>query len=166
MSNSKQNIETVTGDLEIDESIEIQKKGWVVQRIGWVLMFIFLGLASIGMFGSGVMSKKTIEGANQKMEYQKYFRFEARMEMKIDVLSPPGGTTVSFPAEYLQKFRIESVVPEPKENKTENNMVNYLFDGSGPMKISFYLIPQSMGDIKAQVRVNDQLYNFNQFIYP
>lgn len=166
MSKSKQNIESVSTELEIDESINIQKKGWVIQRIGWVLMFLFILLAAIGMFGSGAMSKAIMEGSNQKMEYQKFFRFEARMEMKFELLAAAAGSTVSFPKEYLQKFRIESVVPEPKENKTENNFVNYQFDGNGPMSITFYLVPQSLGNIKGQVRVNEQVYNFHQFIYP
>ena len=45
----KQSIETVSADMEIDESIEVQKKGWIIQRIGWILMGVFILLAALGM---------------------------------------------------------------------------------------------------------------------
>lgn len=166
MAKTGKNIEDINLKLEIDESIEMQKKGWVVQKIGWILMLVFLILAALGLFGNGVLSKKDIHSGDQVFEYPQYSRFESRMELKFDLTSSTGTNIISLPTHYLEKFRIESILPEPSQNKTQNERVDYFFEGSGPMKIVFYLVPQNIGNLNADVRVNEQQYNFNHFIYP
>jgi hypothetical protein len=166
LASVKQNIEAVSTKMEIEENIEVQKKGWVIQRIGWLLMLIFVLLAAFGFFGDGVVSKKNLQAGEQKFEYPQYSRFESRMELKFDLHSAAQQNIISLPGDYLDQFRIESILPEPKENTIANDRVNYVFEGNGPMKITFYLVPQNLGRLDADVLVNDQKFNFNHFIYP
>jgi hypothetical protein len=166
VAKAKQNIESVSTEMEIDESIQLQETGWVIQRIGWVLMALFVLSGLLGLFGDGILSKKYINTGNQKLEYQRFSRQEARMELRFDLNSEGNGNIVSIPNQYLEKVRIESVIPEPKSNQVLNDRINYLFEGSGPMKITFYLVPQTIGSLDGRLLVNNQQMNFNQFIYP
>ena len=152
--------------MEIEESIEVQKKGWVVQRVGWILMGVFVAMAAFGFFGDGIVSKKNILSGNQKLEYQHYSRFESRMELKFELNANTQQNIISFPVNYLEKFQIESILPEPHHNQSGNERVNYFFEGNGPMKIIFFLVPKSIGKMEADVFANNQRFQFNHLIYP
>ena len=166
MPKSKQNIEEVSTRMDIDESIEVQKRGWTVQRFGWIFMLVFVVLAALGLFGNGILSKKNVQSGTQQLEYPQYSRFESRLELKFDLNGSAPQSIISLPGKYLEKFRVESILPEPKQSMVAENRVNYIFEGNGPMKIIFYLVPQSIGRLDADVLVNDQRFNFNHFIYP
>ncbi|RAW02162.1 hypothetical protein [Pseudochryseolinea flava] len=56
----REKIEKVSTSLELDEHIEMQKRGWRVQAIGMMLVLTLVVLASIGMFGNGMISKENI----------------------------------------------------------------------------------------------------------
>ena len=152
--------------MEMEENIDVQKKGWVIQRVGWIVMAVFVAMAAFGFFGDGIVSKKNIQSGVQKLEYQKYSRFESAMELKFDLNSATQQNIISFPVNYLGNFRIESILPEPKQNQSGNERVNYVFEGNGPMKIIFYLVPKNIGELEADVFVNNQRFHFNHFIYP
>ena len=159
-------VESLQTDLELDEDIKLHKKGWAVQRVGWILMFAFVILAALGFFGDGVLSKTHQLEGNTHVEYDHFFRHEARMQMTIDMISSDTNVQVSFPNEYLNNFRIESIQPEPAESSVANGLVHYAFSGSGKMNIVFYLVPQNMGTIKGSVTVDDNSFPVSHFIYP
>jgi hypothetical protein len=166
VAKTKQNIEQISSELEIDENLKLQERGWIIQRIGWLLMAVFVLSGLLGLFGEGPLSKKIITAGNQKLEYQKFSRHEARMELKFDLNSGATGNMISFTNQYLEKFRIESILPEPKTNQVTNERIQYYFEGSGPMTITFYLVPQAFGNMNEKVLANNQQLNFHQFIYP
>src|SRR5688572_25737195 len=101
MSKAKQTIEEVDAEMEIDESIDIQKQGWIIQRVGWFLMLVFVSMAAFGFFGSGLVSKKQMQKGNQKFEYEQYSRFESRMELKFDLNTSAQQNIISLPGNYL-----------------------------------------------------------------
>lgn len=158
-------IEPIEHSLEVDEELDLQKKGWVVQRIGWVFMFLFVALAALGLFGEGVLSKQKAEAAGAAINYERFFRHESRMELKVEI-GATDSAIVSFPNEYLDKFRIESVTPEPKDNEVASGRIRYHFSGQAPMKITFYLVPQQVGTISGDVAVNGHQFKLSHFIYP
>jgi hypothetical protein len=164
---SKHSVEKVTTSLEIDENIALHEKGWKVQRVGWGFIFFFVLLAAFGLFGNGIFSRRMKSMNNVEVEFQRFFRQEARMELKIrfkgrETHSP----VVSFPNEYLKQFRIESILPEPKENMVLGERISYWFAGNGPMQISFYLVPQSTGNVKGELLLNNERFLIDHLIYP
>ena len=163
----KQTVEQVETDLEINEDIPLHEKGWIWQRIGWFLILLLVILAATGFFGDGVVSKKTISGSHTTLAYERFYRQEARMEIKVG-LRQPGGTlaAVSFPNSYLEQFRIESIQPEPKEILLRGNSTHYLFPGTDSMTLVFYLVPQSSGSVSGTIGINNRPYPITHFIYP
>jgi hypothetical protein len=167
MAGQKHMVEVIKPQLEIDESLDLQERGWVIQRIGWILLYAFVVIAALGFFGEGVLSKKSVEASAASIQYEKFFRYEGRMEMKVDVSSSTGNQTiVAFPNSYLKHFQIESILPEPKENRVQGDKVNYIFEGTAPMNIVFYLVPKQRGRISGVVTVNNDSFNLSHFIYP
>jgi hypothetical protein len=159
--------ELVNVDLEIEEHIDLQKKGWIVQRIGLCIMLVFVLLALFGLFGDGMLSKRTNTIRNVTLEHERFYRHEGPMELKIEVgENRSAGVDISFPVQYMKSFEVRSILPEPRENRVEHGKVHYLFDASGPTNITFYLTPREIGTIAGTVAVNDAIFSVNHFIYP
>ncbi|MBD0289576.1 MAG: hypothetical protein ICV79_29775 [Flavisolibacter sp.] len=167
MPQQKHTVEEVKTDLEIDEDLDLHEKGWKLQRFGWFFIFALVILAALGVFGDGIASKTTLTANGAKIKYDKYYRHEARMELKVDAHTTDSSQMViSFPNEYLKKFRVESILPEPKENKLNGDQVSYYFLGSAGMSIVFYLVPQEIGTIHGSMNVNNSQFPLHHFIYP
>lgn len=163
----KQTVERVETDLEINEDIPLHEKGWIWQRIGWFFILLLVTLAATGFFGDGAVSKKTISGSDTTLEYERFYRQEARMEIKVGLRQPEDTQAfVSFPNSYLEQFRIESIQPEPKETLLRGNSTHFLFPGTDSMTLVFYLVPQSSGSVSGTISINNRQYPITHFIYP
>src|SRR5687768_8105632 len=83
MAISKQNkIERVKHTMELDDKIDLQIRGWKVQRIGWVVILALMLAAALGVFGEGVISKKQVDLGNAQVTYDRFFRYEAQMKLQ------------------------------------------------------------------------------------
>ena len=65
-----------TDGLEITEDMSFQNLTWKIQRIGWVIMFILVLLALLGLFGDGLLADTTAGSseAGLSIEYPRYER--------------------------------------------------------------------------------------------
>jgi len=44
----------------VGQDMAFQRQEWKVQRLGWVLLSIFLFLAALGVFGSGAVATTSV----------------------------------------------------------------------------------------------------------
>lgn len=167
MKKNGDDVEMVRTGLQIDEQLDAHRRGWVVQRYGLLFILVLVASAAIGIFGDGLTSSVRESANSVTVESERFYRFEARMEVKITASDTGGGElTVAFPGAYLKHFRIESIQPEPKENVNMNGAVQYTFEGTGAAEIIFFLIPQKAGSIRGSVTVNEHRFDLRHFIYP
>lgn len=166
MPNEKHTVEVVETDLEIKEELDLHEKGWKAQKIGWIFIYLLVTLAAFGMFGDGMLSHQELRAANTQIQYERFHRQEARMNIRIDIQDQQDNLVISFGNSYLRNFKVESVVPEPKEVNISNDQVNYIFDSQGNASIVFYVTPQELGTIKGSVHVNENQFNLTHFIFP
>lgn len=160
------NVEPSSHQLQIDEQLDMHQKGWLVQRIGWILIFTLVAAAAFGVFGDGLASKISESGANTSISYDRFYRQEARMELKVSISNPAVNPVISFPGDYITRFKLESVVPEPVQNTVSGGMVHYTFNGTGPMNIIFRLIPEKVGTIEGRAVMNGEAFQLSHLIYP
>jgi hypothetical protein len=166
MSTDKQHLENVKTDLELDEHLPMHEKGFKVQIFGLLSMLLLVLLAAIGLFGDGALSRRTDFMDNVKVEYQRFYRHEARMEFEINVTDVHKQIIVSFPSSYLKEFEIESILPAPESNNIEDDKIRYVFPGNGDMNLIFFLVPREVGNIEGVVEVGTHAFSINHFIYP
>lgn len=166
MAQQNHQIEEVKTTLEIEEHLDLHKKGWVAQRIGLIFIFLLVASAALGLFGDGLLSTVKIARTDSTIEFDRFFRFEARMPINVEVSNAKRDVIVSFANDYLSDVRIESIVPEPVGNKIDNGRVEYTFKLQERGKIVFYLVPQSVGTIEGDLIVNESTYQLSHFIYP
>jgi hypothetical protein len=82
--------------LPVEDEISLHRKGWIVQRIGWVLMFGFLIAALLGLFGEGPLSSKKLQAGNVSVQYERFGRYEHGMEIRLQSTGE-NISTVSIP---------------------------------------------------------------------
>ena len=162
---SKQNVETVKTDLLIDEEIHLQKKGWIVQRVGWVLLFLFILLAVLGLFGEGPLSKRTIITGTIKTEYERFGRHEHETPIKFNSQNE-NISKVSIPQHYLNEFKLSKVVPEPDSQTSSEGYIEYTFKGDHNNNVTFYFDPLKFGNVSGTIKVNSYNISLAQTIYP
>lgn len=161
-------VERVKTSLEIDEHLPMQERGWKLQTIGLYFILAMVLTAAAGLYGDGPISKKRVSENFATVEYQRFNRFQSRMELKVELNSPGNSNdlTVTFPAKYLNHFQVDSIVPEPEKTIVNGDQLQYLFNGTGNLTITFYLIPQSVGAIDGSIQVSNNRLDLNHFIFP
>lgn len=165
MQKNKQVVEVVEPCLEIDEQLDLQKKGWVLQRVGWIFILCVMIAGGLGLFGEGILSGKTVSSGNSRVNYERFFRYE--VEMKVLVESSHHIASVSFPQEYLKNFNIVRFVPEPANNSTINNTISFNFLPADNHIVSIYMIPKGYGGISGTMKINGaEVIQLDHFIYP
>jgi hypothetical protein len=165
MKKNNSTVEKVHADLDIDEHLKMQEKGWQVQAVGILCMFVFILSAALGLYGDGIVSNQNLNKNEASIEYDRFFRFEAKMNFKVKATGI-GNTSISFPTKYLNHFEISSIVPEPNESRFSDARVEYVFNGRDVAEITFYLIPQEFGRIQGSIKVNENVFAVNHFIFP
>lgn len=165
MKKNNSGVEKIRVDLDIDEHLHIQENGWRLQAIGMYIILAFVFSAALGLYGDGITSKRKLSKAKAAIEYDRFFRAQAKMHLKINATSEQD-LTVSFPANYLNHFEIASIVPQPATSRFEDGHVHYVFNGRDGREITFYLVPQQFGQVEGSIKINESLFTIHHFIYP
>jgi hypothetical protein len=167
MKKRHHSVERIKTTLQIEEHLRAQEYGWKFQTAGLCLILFLVLCGAIGLFGDGIASKNKLEAAGITIEAERFYRFEARMPLKISMENnDKAGITVTFPARYLKNFEIASILPAPSGNKFEDDHVQYSFEGTGPAHLTFFLIPRKVGPVEGSIRVNETQFSLNHFIFP
>lgn len=152
--------------IELDEDIDLHKKGWSLQRIAWLIIAILILLFILGLFGSGPLSNKTIKKGRHQVKYEQYLRYENKNKITFSVSDISKEIQLEIPQEYLNYFLIKKITPSPKEVKVVKGQVQYTFSGSGDINICLYLKPEKTGSIESTIKLANQTFRISQFIYP
>lgn len=160
-------VERIKHSLELEERLDHQLKGWMIQKICSAGIGIIVLLTALGLFGNGLLSSKKIEKNGISLQYEKFLRYEKEMNL--------GWSTTGYeeieiliPMQYLDHFKIEKVVPEGYETVITKGYVSYTFkgDNAAHTSIRFYLTPQKTGNVTGEWLVNKQNFQLRHFIYP
>lgn len=163
------------GDLQINEDMEFQKRSWVIQRIGWVISAVVILLASLGLFGNGVLSdaKAGQEDGVLWLEYPRFERFQDEFRMKVHAkegVATENEITIQLNLDYLENVEVNSISPAPDSEIKDADWITYIFktnNQSSPFTAYFYVTAQKAGPLSGTFRVqNGEMVSFSQFIYP
>jgi hypothetical protein len=156
--------------LEIDEDPAFEKRSWIAQRIGWALMSFFVLSGLLGFFGAGPVSRTSAGAPNTvTLEYERFLRYQTPTSLRIKTRTQNGAARVIVAQEYLDRVKVEKVVPQPARVEAMDGFVIYEFaaHGAGEISVKFDLITQELGELSGTVAL-DQLsrVSFRQFVYP
>ncbi len=75
------------GDLQVMQDLDFEHRSWGVQRVGWVILSLILGAASLGLLGEGPLSDAIAgeDGAPLQIQYGRFVRHRGSMQMEINL---------------------------------------------------------------------------------
>jgi hypothetical protein len=152
--------------LDMEDEIDLHKKGWVVQRVGWIILVLILIAASLGLFGNGLLSKSSAGERNAIIYYERFARFESQTELNLQVQNVADGVEVRIPQSYIHSMEVEKVIPEPTRQRLEPDYLVLFFDAKGSASLSVVFNPERTGTVAAVIEVNGERIPISHFIYP
>jgi hypothetical protein len=163
------------GGLEIDQDLDFQRRAWVAQRVGWVLMALFVLAAAVGLLGSGPLShaRGALPGV-MTLEYERFARFETSesLTVRLDSAVTAGEVVrLSLNRDFLDSAKIETVLPPPTRVESAAGRLIYVFamaEPRVPLVVTFTFEPQEIGVHDGVVRLEsrDARISFRQLVYP
>lgn len=162
---NKRTVEKIQTDLDLNEDLHLQEKGWALQRVGWIFIILIMIAGVLGVFGGGMISSKKLSSGTIKAEFEQFFRYDVEMKILLEATEHIG--SISLPQEYLKDFREVRFVPEPVNSNTINTEVLYNFLPGTNRIVTIYLKPEKYGTISGTLKVNGTSnFNLSHFIYP
>ncbi|HEX6983625.1 MAG TPA: hypothetical protein VF181_12770 [Balneolaceae bacterium] len=149
----------------IEDELDFVHKERKVQRYAAVVMFLFLAAGLLGFFGGGVVSKTRISLNGFEVEYQQYLRESTSSEFFVYLEKAADTTVISFNKKYLEKIKINEIVPQPVSTKTNDNRIFYTFNTGGEGVIIFYLMPLNGGSRELVLGIGGEIKQIKQFVY-
>ena len=163
------------GDLEINQDLDLQRKTWTVQRIGWGGMALIILAALAGMFGSGPLARTEAQDDQQtfRLLHDRFGRYEGEVILQL-ALTPEatktGRVSIEVDQTYWTSHAVEHIAPGPLLSRVGIDGFLYTFEThplSAPAVIVFRLRPKYLGPLEGRIRVNgDGLLHFHQFMFP
>lgn len=164
----KDKVERVKSSLQIEEDIDLHVRGWILQRIGWGLMFTFLILAALGFFGDGILSQKEIITDDITVNFERFTRRESDTEIEIIASDRNGSIDVVLSPTFNKVYKIEQILPEPTSQEINNGNTVFEFPAKGQGQITMFLTIRKRvtGNNASAIKVNETDFELNNFIYP
>ena len=165
MSGKKHSVEVIKHDLELEEELPMHEMSWVVQRVGWVLIILFVAVAALGLFGDGLLSKQKSQSGNATAEYDRFARYESETKILLESPNEPI-TTLSLSQKYVEGMRIVRILPEPESNVGDGDDILFHFNGDHRI-VTLYVRPEDPGSVRGKLAVNgNNPINIFHLVYP
>ena len=155
--------------IEIEEDLAFQRKEWFWQRVGIVLLSLFVLAALLGVTGAGgPLANGDIADPSGRIrvEYARIVRREAVTELRIHLQSdPPGFIQFWIDAPYLEFVNVISIEPEPQTSTVENERHVYTVRaGSSGVTVALETKHARAGRFQGSIGiVNGPSVRFSQF---
>ena len=105
-------------DLQLSDDIDQQRRDWIFERIGWVLLAAALFAALAGLFGPGIFGTARASAADGTLsvEYLRFVRARSPQELRVIVEPQNNGDSrfqVWIDSAYVDALSLERVTPQP-----------------------------------------------------
>jgi len=157
------------------EDLEFQRKTWIVERVGWALLAAILVGAAAGLFGPGFFARVSAPAAEGgfTLEYLRFARMHSPVELRVRLepsAAPGDRIRILISTEYLDRFSINGVVPEPERAELGADGIAFVFTGStagSGGSVRFLLEADRPGPARGTVAVNAGApLQVRQYFYP
>lgn len=157
------------GDLQTSEDMTRERREWVVQRVGWGVMALFLAAGVAGVFGSGPLARASVGDDTLRVAYPRMARYQSPVALEVTAVATRTELRISVPARYAKDAGITRVSPEPDRVELRDDRYVYVFPVAAPgqFRVAFELEPSHIGTIRGEVAVDGvTTVRFDHFVVP
>ncbi len=149
-----------------------QHREWAVQRGGWFVLTALLLAAGAGLFGRGPLARATVrDERGWQLAYERFARAYAPTRLTVTLPATESRDTVHvwIDRDYADRVAVDESDPSPVSTAVLSDRLIYgfLVNGPAPVRITFNIEPQSIGQLKGRMGVDDSTgVAFSQFVFP
>jgi hypothetical protein len=162
-------------DITLAEDPRLQRQEWIAERIAWVIAFVVLLAAVLGMFANGPFAQQTAAGSGGQLEvdYQRFARDGGTTSLRVQVAPEAVARDVVdiwIAREYLDAVQFQqAIIPEPASWVETSDGVVFRFQAEPgvPFQATFTVHPDDVGRQQGAMALgSDPPAGFTQFFYP
>jgi hypothetical protein len=157
----------VVNGLQIDQSLDFQRRFQRVQTIAWSVLALLPLAAIAGLFGGGLFSPVTVGGAGAEVSYDRFGRrsVDTQLEVTVPRARPPVAIAIS--REFLDRYDMSEIRPQPQRVTAYADRLVYTFAALPDANVAFTLQPKRFGPGSGTVTVaGSQPVELHQLVYP
>lgn len=152
--------------MTIDEDPAIQRRVWIGQRVGWVLIAVIVVAGLVGVFGSGPLSSSSAEIPNLRVEYERFARLQQPTRLKCVSIGSPTKAEIAINRDFVDAVRVDAIMPTPIHIESAGHWMVYRFAGASLGAVTFDFTPTEFGILDAVIRTTTDTIAFRQLVYP
>lgn len=153
----------------MQEHMRFQRRMWVTERIGWLLLALVMLLALLGLFGSGLLSKRSVSAGSLTIQYERFQRSTRLVQFTFQFApSPKSERRLRLNTVFQKNYEISSIQPLPARSSADGIDLTFTAPAAGsPADIVIWAHPRAYGTTSIDVRADDEPpLMFSAFIYP
>jgi hypothetical protein len=154
----------------VREDMRFQRRSWMVERAGWMVLVLLALIGLSGAFGIGPLSWQTASGGSLEVEYERFQRITRLARFTFTITGQSGPELRLHLNEAFQKnFEVSNIQPQPSRSTTGADGIDLAFaaDDASKGRIVIWAHSRRYGvsDITARLGGGAPL-SFWVFVYP
>jgi hypothetical protein len=164
-----------TARLELETDDGFQRLEWRVQRVGWIIWFLLVMAALLGVLGPGWLSDTEVTSGDGRLNvaYERFLHYHSpsQIQMVINANADADGQwQIKIGRSLLDRLEISGIIPEPERREIADDGVVYTFlsrPQSAQGKVIFHVEYERYGRTEGQVSLlGSDAVTLSQFVYP
>ncbi|GAA4697678.1 hypothetical protein APR04_004501 [Promicromonospora umidemergens] len=159
--------------LDIEQDEGFQRREWVWQRSGTVLLVLIVMAALAGLLGTGPLSWTERDSADGvvTVAFDRVTHHEAddSMTLAFGPEAVSGGTvTVELTGAWPGGVDVQGISPEPTEQRIAAGglVLEFAVEDTDHLEVTVGFRPQEYGMLRGEVTVAGRSVSFSQFVLP
>jgi hypothetical protein len=149
---------------------QCHRRGWMLERSGWVAMAVVVAGAVGGVFGRGLLSEtEATVGEALTVRYSRLSRAHMPDELAVDWLPRDEEPVLWIARSYLDEFEVREIRPPPSAVAGSPDRIYYTFRALEPaarMNVRFTLQAARGGTLRGRLGTNDVEVAIRQLVFP
>ena len=129
--------------LEVADDRAWQERFWTVQRVGWLVMALFILAALFGATGKGgPLASASAATPDGTLEYPRITRWQSAEDVIVRLPdSAAGDIELLVSPEFAEVYSVDSIVPQPSQSEatSEGHLFTFAATGKGPKEIILHV---------------------------
>jgi hypothetical protein len=150
------------------EQLEFERRWRRVQRVGRVLVGVFLLAAVAGIFGTGPLAHATASapGGSFSVDYDRFLRTTQSSQLTISATPSGHSSQIAIDAAYTNATQLSDVTPQPDSETATGGRIVFSYQGSRPAQVAIDVLPQTIGVHRASIWVDGVRARLRQVTWP
>jgi hypothetical protein len=146
----------------------LQRRFWMIERIGWAVLTLIIVWAIAGGAGGGSLSGMQLQGAGVELDYDRFARRGARTPVELRWPATPGRElSISFDNAFVDRMKIDFSLHGLNPVRSGQTVTLNLGRPTGPGRLVLNAHPVEFGTSSSEIRVDDQpIGRISIFVFP